>query len=75
MKIANPSTRPTARGVGRPKGVGRLVERLIGVVGVSVLKENDLHVVPGKLLRDLADVLPLPEEDAAGENDGEEAAG
>ena len=63
MKIANPSTKPTAKSrAGRPKGVARLVERLIGVVGVSVLRENDLIVVPGKMLRDLAILLPDEEE-------------
>ncbi|MEZ5275513.1 MAG: hypothetical protein R3F07_03930 [Opitutaceae bacterium] len=34
----------------RLRGVTRPVERPIGVVGVSVLKENDLHVVSAKHL-------------------------
>lgn len=56
---------------GRPARVDRLVEKLIGVVGVSVLKENDLYVVPGKLLRDLTASLPEPEK----QEEAEEAAG
>lgn len=72
MKIKNTETAAASvTKKGRPARVDRLVEKLIGVVGVSVLKENDLYVVPGKLLRDLTASLPEPEK----QEEGEEAAG
>lgn len=47
------TTIPTGK-PGRPKSVRKRAENLIGVAGVSALAAADLHIVPGRIFRELA---------------------
>lgn len=49
---------------GRPQRVRSKVVTLIGAAGLAALEREDLHVVPGKILRELALVIgePAPKE-------------
>jgi len=54
--------------------VTRLAEKLIGVAGLAALRKDDLYVVSGKQLRELAAALPQLKPVNVGESGKEESA-
>jgi hypothetical protein len=42
---------------GRPKSIQKIATSLIGESGVAALKQHDLHIVHGRILRELATVV------------------
>jgi hypothetical protein len=59
-KNRRPVTTMTTHRPGRPKSIRRKVERMLGTACMAALDAEDLHVVPGHMLRELCIITGEP---------------